>query len=429
MSKVYIDGSVYNEDDCVYMDGGWFLKTDSRIVKDYLTGCYEFKAHCISTKRNGVNIYTHKTHAVIGHDGTHFFDVQHATELGYKELVKRGIFHMPGSGLRDTYQPYQKFGMQRKFKEDLITKSSGFTLTDNKRFPFGVEIETVNGYVPIWAIHDIPVKCVFDGSLRTEAGRDPSGGEYVTGILQGNTGMRYLNKLCSELSKRTVINHLCSVHVHISDESLDVKRDTIVYLYKLCMMLEEELFAMMPKSRASNSYCNFMKKIPISLDELKRNYNESISKYHNKIQDIIATGLEHSGKDHDHPRGHHCNYDKSTPRYWWINFVPAMFNTRKVKSYSVEFRQHAGTLNYFKIKYWIKICIAIFDVAENHRMEIREDMKLVDVLKLAYPTNYTKLNTYVENRKKLFATDELSKANEALEYSTSVEETLKVSEL
>lgn len=49
-------------------------------------------------------------------------------------------------------------------------KSSTYTLTEGKRYTFGVEIETSSGYIPEYLDKDLNYEAVHDGSLRDENG-------------------------------------------------------------------------------------------------------------------------------------------------------------------------------------------------------------------------------------------------------------------
>jgi len=88
-------------------------------------------------------------------------------------------------------------------------KTNNFLLTGNKKYTFGVELETASGYIPEYLDYILDMFCEYDGSLRPEGGGDPVSGEYVTGVLTGNNGLLHLQKICNELSKRCTVDKKC----------------------------------------------------------------------------------------------------------------------------------------------------------------------------------------------------------------------------
>ncbi len=246
------------------------------------------------------------------------------------------------------------------------------------------------------------MKSVFDGSLRLEDGK-AHGAEYVTGVLNGDAGLIHLHDIVNELSKRCQINKLCSVHVHIG--SVDFNQEFIVYMYMLGMYLEDEIFSIMPASRSKSEYCNKIKKLDLSI-KMNNSYDISIINAFERIRKIIGVVDKPEdykiSKEKDHPLGHCCGYKRDTPRYWWLNFVPAMYNIRSNKSYTIEFRNHSATLNYRKIENWILICMGIVNFVENYKKYIVPGITLADVLQKTYPKTHKNLISYIEKRKSLF---------------------------
>lgn len=303
-----------------------------------------------------------------------------------------------------------------------------FLKTEGKRYTFGVEIETVRGKIPSYISCDLNIQAVFDGSLRLEDG-EAHGAEYVTGVLTGDAGLVHLQKIVSEISKRCMINKLCSVHVHVG--GVDFNQEFIVYMYKLAQLLEKEIFAMMPKSRASSLYCQKIKPLDLTIDK-ETSYDISIKNNFEKIRNVInVVPVDECNykisKKKDHPLGYHCKYDKGTPRYWWLNFLPAMYNIRKNETYTIEFRCHSGTMNYRKIENWILIVMGIVNFVENHKNKIKPGLKLSDVIKTTYPKNHTSLNTYIKMRQALFtSSNTIGSLMEQHEYETEENDNKKM---
>lgn len=298
-------------------------------------------------------------------------------------------------------------------------KSTTYLLTEGKRYTFGAEIETSGGYLPNYLDKDLNYEAVHDGSLRDENG-NVNGGEYVTGVLIGDSGFLQLKRLCNELTKRCTVNYKCGVHIHIGN--INFNKDFIVHLYKLCLDIENELFKMLPESRRNNEYCRPLKKF---------NFNSLITKdcieYRMAVDNIYSNlfcYIAHSdhadparsNKKTQHPLGNKCGYNHSTARYCWLNLVPAMFDTRGNGKYTVEIRSHSGTTSYTKIKNWTLITMAIMSFAENEQEFIRNNkVTLANVIQAAFPKKASSLLNYIKDRTDLFSKN--SNEQEFLDYT------------
>jgi len=295
---------------------------------------------------------------------------------------------------------------------------------ENKRYTFGVELETCRGRLESDDVKNLNVKAVHDGSLREEDGSTP-GGEYVTGILYGDSGFTQLHELCRTLTNKCEINNKCGVHVHIG--SIKWNREDVVYSYILAELIENDLFSMLPKSRRENSYCR--KLTPLTLDRLNylRNapnateYNMKINEIYNMIHAEVAGSKDLDGpdaninKNRQHPKGAKCNYDKTAQRYCLLNYVTLMFDTKGIpNSHTLEFRPMSATLNYTKVKNWIKICVAFVYFVENFKSIIKAgkythdgkdyDLDVELIIAKSYPKTGGKLIDYVRERKEIFKT-------------------------
>jgi hypothetical protein len=306
-------------------------------------------------------------------------------------------------------------------------------------YTFGIELETSSGRVSDKEAEGLNLKCEFDGSLRDtpdQKKEDVLGGEYITGVLTGDSGMKQLNKVCNILSENCTINSKCGVHVHIGN--LKFTKENIVYMYILGKLLENEIFSIMPKSRRNNSYCRALKDLGLRFTELRKStpfaYDVQIDEYFNLVFKEVSGGRlpdRKINKLYNHPSGSKCGYDKNAQRYCWLNFVTAMFDTKKkADSYTLEFRIHYATLNYIKIKNWLKICVAFVNFAENHQASIRRgywmnpcgekfQINLTSIILASYPKSNRTLIEYLEERKNRFLLD--NDDIEALEYSKDKE--------
>lgn len=302
-------------------------------------------------------------------------------------------------------------------------KSPTNRLSENKPYKFGVELETIKGLLPQYLDEMLNYDAVHDGSLRNENGDLPVGGEYVTGVLYGDTGFLQLKKLCNELTKRCKVNKLCGYHVHIGNANFN--NELIVLLYVLYKKLENEMFDMLPKARGKNEYCRRLDDINFEWDNSYLNnmydYKEFINRSYNKVfnfvggkayaNDIVPSYI--NNKSTEHPLGKKCGYNHHSSRYCWINFVPTIFDTRDDKTAkTIEIRNHSGTTNYRKVRNWVLINMGIVWFAENHKVEIltSKNITLSDVMSQAYPRKASILIDYIQQRKQLFSDSDKNNA-------------------
>lgn len=304
--------------------------------------------------------------------------------------------------------------------------SPTYKMFEGLNYTFGVEIETSSGRLNEEDVEGLNLKCEFDGSLREtpdQRREDVLGGEYITGVLVGDAGMTQLQKICNKIAEKCTINEKCGVHVHVG--GIHLNKENIVYLYKLGEMLQDEVFQMLPASRRKNAYCRKIDSLSLdmtSLNNVKTTLGHKIliDEYYNKIFKLVSHGKEadkHYNKRSNHPMGSKCGYDKATQRYCWLNFVTAMFNTKNnANAMTLEFRSHSATVNYKKIKNWVKICMAFVAFAENHKASIKRgywldankneySITLATILKAVYPKTNKVLVNYVEERKSKFLLD------------------------
>lgn len=309
-------------------------------------------------------------------------------------------------------------------------KSPTYTVTEGKKYTFGVELETISGFLPEELDWYLNYDAVHDGSLRGPDGEDPVGAEYVTGVLTGDTGFLQLKRLSNELTKRCTIDKRCGMHLHIGN--FDFSKENIVLLYKVYYSLEMQLFKMLPKSRFNNKYC---KKLPHINDclyhDINDNYNTYIEKAYSSLIKWVSSieGLpgKNNNKKLEHPLGHKCGYRPDASRYSWLNFVPAIYNTRSnVNAKTLEIRNHSGTTNYTKIKYWILIHMGIINYVENYKREIleNENFSLNDIIKKVYPKSFCNIIEYIETRTNLFYPNDVISIPESIEYNETNDDEL-----
>ena len=303
--------------------------------------------------------------------------------------------------------------------------SPSYVITEGIKYTFGVEIEVSRGFVPAWrAAQKYNMMCVRDGSVNPEDGGGP---EYVTGILTGDTGVKHLQEICLELSRTTKINKTCGVHLHIGN--IDFNQRFLINSYRLALILEEEIFSVLPKSRRDNVFCKKLKPFIFApaignTTEDKLRIEEDYSKLFKYISfEKTNNPTFEYNKSKQHPLGAKCGYDRNTPRYCWINYVPAMFNTRNNGSYSLEIRSMQGSTNFTKIKNWLLFFMAFMSFVEKYPELIVNGLTMKDIIDFMLPKKSKVLNMYFNTRKALF----IEQDSESKEYISSNEEEPKQS--
>lgn len=326
-----------------------------------------------------------------------------AIKIDKKRMIEKNILlrHYPYEFINInpfTLHPYSSI--------ELGKESITYGLTAGLKYTFGVEIETINGIVnPVHYYNNGPLnmKCVRDGSLRWENGQE-YGGEYVTGVLKGDSGMKQLYNILKIIDKYCTVDSRCGVHVHIG--SMYVSKFFNVLSYLLGEKLQDEMFLLSPLSRRHNDTCG---KLPKSntlyrIDEL--GYDMGIEQAYYDLFQKISNGRKNDSKvnkSNMHPGGRYTDrYSRNIApqdlyRYKIINYVPCFFNMKGgerlsgqinngIKSYTLEFRSHHGSTCFKDIKNWILICMAFVNYAENHQGDIiyKEKITLSDIINAAY---------------------------------------------
>lgn len=310
-------------------------------------------------------------------------------------------------------------------KQALGLISDSYLTTEGLQYTFGIEIETCAGLLPADQAADLGlnIKAEQDGSIIGDDGRKYGGAEYITGVLKGDSGFRQLKILCKELTLRTKVNSSCSVHVHLGNIVFD--DEFIMYMYILAKKIERELFSYMASNRFTkdgekpNPYCKPLQGFRFSsMKNLnKEEYNEAFKFNYNKVVEFLASGNpigERFNRSTNHPQGSKCGYDKTSPRYSWLNLIPTYFDTRGDKTHTIEFRMMGETTSYIKIKAWALICMAISWFVENHKTDIlngyiggtdKKELNVLNILRLAYPKKGEMLCEYLLSRHKSFSRD------------------------
>ncbi|MEM4710641.1 MAG: amidoligase family protein [Candidatus Woesearchaeota archaeon] len=353
--------------------------------------------------------------------------------IGLDEALESGFVYIPNYDvvfhpeIKDIpVKPKEGYNTFKFSSSNLIENNfNTYRITEGLNYTFGVEMETATGYIPDFIAWKYNMDCVRDGSI--------TGGEYITGVLKGDLGFVELSKITKLLIKNCTVDHKCGLHVHIG--GINNNKLFTVAAYKLGLLLQDEIFSMLPNSRLKtrNTYysnnnrtsaCDKLKPINI----LKIPYNKTnllfdiyIDECYNEIFNWLSDNKTSKpnnkiNKKYSHPSGKYPN-----SRYVWLNLVPLNFtkNNNEIlptneninlknlnKKQTIEFRNHSASLNYKKIKNWILICMAFVNYVENRSLDIlnSEKLTLFDVLSFSYKNNLNHLMEYIEKRKAKFVT-------------------------
>jgi len=460
--KLYRNGQIAKIKDCVRtVCGKWFLKSDKAVVRDYFTDDYLYIDYAIPIATQfgedglpdtKIEAFTYDNkiadkciyiHFKKGNNITTMWaDVTRIPTKFYVEsMINAEFYHLsflPNKDLK--YPKYRKVNAIKKSNKlngelslaeqyKYGIKTPTYNRTEGKRYSFGVELETIRGFLPKYLDKDLNYEAVHDGSLR-EGDNDVMGAEYVTGVLVGDTGLQQLKRLTNELTRRCKLDKKCGMHLHLAN--FDLSKQSIVLLYKLLMMVENEMFSILPPTRRNNEYCRNLKKI--KLDFTKESFTSSeykilIDKYYADILTFVSGGKSLSNqvnRKKEHPLGHKCGYNHASARYCWVNLVPTLFDTRGNGVYTVEFRSHSGTTSYEKIKMWLLICMGLLWFVENCSKDIAlmNQISLSEIMLRAYPKYGEKINGYIRTRQEKFNTSNpiLDLKNEELDYEEEVKD-------
>lgn len=407
--------------DCIELLGRWYPKDSKYIVFNHSKKQWVLKNKILNMEQGIVDFENGKP--VIGYfennktqnvsvidmiAGSTFKCInEHIARKGAIEDVSTGNFYLNASlGIRTTAS---------KIRNAIDNKQKGYNIEDNveemadkikayNEYPthinkdvakfaallndvtFGAELECIRGYLPEHIQYQTGVVVCRDGSLHDEDGTQ--GPEFTTIPLQGAKGVQSLINLCNALQDRTIVDKHCSMHLHLGN--LPTSRVFLVALYKLAVMIQDELFAMFPYYKLDErkyagkdkNYCKKLNKLSVfSLkNEEKESYKSYVNNNYLKLFMFLTNGVvpskQFNRKLGIHPKGGE-KWNKGA-RYHWINFLNTIFSKRN----TIEFRLHTGTTNAQKVVSWLFICNAIVKTAMCRQADLLagKHINLFDVL-------------------------------------------------
>ncbi len=277
-------------------------------------------------------------------DSSHTFDNDDSIDYCYDCYIDQAVeCHACGSNVRNgdaRYNDSQDWYTCNDCRKQALTeiKSTTFVKTDGIKRRFGVEIECFRE-----SGENSPetkgFECGEDGSIVCDD--EYRAEEHRTSILQGDAGMEVIEKHCKKLQASTYdVNKSCGLHVHI--DCTDLKHSQLLNILSFIRVFDEVIFALMPKSRRVNHYCQ-----RISVEKIVM---QKLFKYKTEGEEVLKQRFNNSFEGLERYRG---------------------FNLQAYYEHgTVEFRYHSGTINEEKIKHWIITCLSIVEKMKDQEFRL-----------------------------------------------------------
>lgn len=239
-----------------------------------------------------------------------------------------------------------------------------------KGYSFGIEYETSDGTIPGILLGDLGLVPLKDGSLRRSNGVEPY--EYATVPMTGAKGLQSIADQAYFLENYCEYDSDCSLHLHIGNLRTD--RPFVVALYKLCTILQGELYDMCAPYKRDPQY--FLGS-NLKNGDRRKNYarllpgipETSVNAFYREIFKLVSDGHEFSSDCHigsSHPVDKKWNHNN---RYYCVNFEHMFLGNAG----TVEFRISEMSFDSARIINWLLICAAIVRYAETYTWEIMRD--------------------------------------------------------
>ncbi len=236
---------------------------------------------------------------------------------------------------------------------------TGDTYTTKGKRAFSCEIEC---YYPDYdtmesVYEDMPsgVGVSDDGSLSNK------GKEFQTPKLSGKKGEKVLKELCDLLGKNDFyVNKSCGLHIHLDTEDYHGDLNKLKKLILFYLNFEPVIYSYLPYSRRKNTYC-----LPLSSF-----YHEAEITEAQSVEELEQ--IWYREQDLEKIKQRKSNGHDST-RYAGVNLHSLLSNGH------IELRHHSGTIDYDKIRNWIKLHETILDTisTKNVAWEALKEAKYI----------------------------------------------------
>jgi hypothetical protein len=279
---------------------------------------------------------------------------------------KNSLSYTADNAIKGALKEYEKASKNVEIKHNMVEYFKDSGVLD---YTFGVEFETISGIIPDRLISNLGLIPVRDGSVQ--------GLEYATVPLKGIKGFNTISTICDELTKRTLTDDNCSLHVHVG--GIPRTMEYLTALFKVLCLVEDEVYDMFPSYKKNNrgfKRKNYTKPLP-SLEifqKFDRVINsKNIKNNFDHIFRYLSGGQSFSNNyvDLDQVSGHPSDTRGTrkwavSARYHWVNMIPIIFGNKQ----TVEFRVHTSTMNKNKVRPYIMLCMGILDFVKHNQKDI-----------------------------------------------------------
>lgn len=460
-------------EDCHWIDNTWYRVNSGMIVFNYTS-----KSWVLKSKAKELNLIE----GIVADDGKcnfimGFFEANPCMNVKLTDARKGSIYTaMSVEILSNSCIEYLSLGEYyfnldlsgkteaKKIKNLVNNKDKGYNIEDNEEefadkikwfeknklhidrnvlkyskllgdITFGCELECIRGYLPSHIQYQTGTVVCRDGSLHDQDGTQ--GPEFTTIPMTGAKGVQALINLCNGLTERTDIDKHCAMHLHIGN--IPTSRLFLVALYKLGIMIQDELFALFPYYKnderqyagKDKNYCQKLTVLqPYAARCLEKDtYNGYVNDGYYRIFNFLSGTKNYPSSRMNRSNKAHPKVNKweRFSRYYWLNLMNTIFSKRN----TVEFRLHNGTTNAQKTITWLFICNAIVKTATLKAGQILTGKKftLNDVIEYYLSTKvrtgnemYEYLSAFIAKRKDYFEKDykrgDVMSLNELIEDKT-----------
>lgn len=245
---------------------------------------------------------------------------------------------------------------------------------------FGLEFETVAGYLPERITNKLGLIPLRDGSIP--------GLEYVTVPLKEAKGLQTVIDITKELEKRTKYDYKCSLHLHLGN--IPRTSEFILAFFKITLHLQNELFTLFPIYKKYNlgiKNKNYSKPYPIfkllnkidpviTSENITKNFNVLMDYFLNKDPGYFSQNYKNDLNNVDyHPDDKSGNQKWNIRnRYYFHNFIPLIFGNKQ----TIEFRIHTPTYDVNKIFMFLLINSCLVNFTKYHQNMILKNPSFFD---------------------------------------------------
>ncbi len=273
-----------------------------------------------------------------------------------------------------------------------------------KGLSFGLEFETISGFIPKRFCYKYGLIPLRDGSI--------SGLEYATIPLSEERGVTALLEGLRVLEERTSYDKTCSLHLHMGN--IPRTMEFIIAFFKIICMIQDELYTAFPLYKKYNfgiKNKNYTKPFPVfglytELDKIinssniKTNFNVILKYLCGRSLQDFGPSLDNI-EFHPNDRQNDRKWNVSS-RYHIVNIIPLIFGNKQ----TVEFRYHTPTYDKDKILYFLLICGSIINYTIRNTTNILlgriKNVNIIEIIQheIGDSSVRAKLQIYLQSRMK-----------------------------